>query len=329
MRGYLADIGPTRLAAIGLMLAGAALLVWAGSASLTPPPRAPFELSVTPASGGGEAEAYKLGGAKLESVDVRAAESGKRLAHGVIARAPDGRAAPLSWRNDVTESILFADIRTEDDAKVLAAIREHVPQDAVVLAWWDLSRRIRLIAERAAPLDDPSARGLMTPSAWRDAAASLTGFWGAHVGAASGPAFEKFVDALLMDEMRGADALTPLAAGKPAYIALRLSDIWKAAATGKDRISIAYRDFPAAGGPHGVMKAARQWMEEQKIEGGYAVEPIGTAVRLHYLTRKMDQDLLLAQLLPFSTSNPMRLDRFELVYQHKDYWIYKLAPAKM
>ena len=59
-------------------------------------------------------------------------------------------------------------------------------------------------------------------------------------------------------------------------------------------------------------------------DGAFAAEPIGGATRLHYFQRKADSDTLIAKLLPFSTSNPMQLERLELVYQHKGWWVYRL-----
>jgi hydroxylamine oxidation protein HaoB len=241
-------------------------------------------------------------------------------------------ATPLGWRNAVTEPVFFADIDPADTAKVLAAIREHAPTEAVVFAWWDMSCRIRALAGRQAPLDDPLARGLLTPSAWTVNVAAINenqrAYWGAGVPSGEGEAFAKFIDTLLMDEARGVAALVEIAGGREVFVAVHLSDAWKAAAARPDLLSIAYRDFPGGGDTHGVMKAAREWLQENGIEGGFAVEPMGGAIRLHYLPRKTDSARLLARLLPFSTSNPLKLERLELVYQHKGYWIYKLNAIK-
>jgi len=318
-----------RLASAGLILAGTAILGWAVYSSLRPPP-SPYELATAPAHADSLAEFAGAGVdmANLERIEVRTPEARSPIATGIATRDADRRPTPLGWRNAVTEPVVFADIDPADSAKVLAAIREHVPADAVVLSWWDMSRRIRSVAGRQAPLDDPLARGLLTPTSWSANAAAIDekqrAFWGAGVPSREGEAFARFIDALLLDEARGAAVLAELADRKPAFVAVHLSDVWKAAAAWPDLLSIAYRDFPGGGDMHGVMKAAREWMQENKIEGGFAVEPRGAAIRLHYLPRKTDAERLLARLLPFSGSNPLSLERFELVYQHKGYWIYKL-----
>ncbi len=305
------------LAPAGLIVAGSAILGWAAWSSLRPP-SLPYE----------QATAAGLDIARLERIEIRAPEAGSPIATGIVTRDADRRATPLGWRNAVTEPVFFADIDPADTAKVLAAIREHAPAEAVVFAWWDMSRRIRALAGRRAPLDDPLARGLLTPGAWTVNVAAIIenqrAYWGAGVPSGEGETFAKFIDALLMDESRGVAALAEIAGGKEVFVAVHLSDLWKAAAARPDLLSIAYRDFPGGGDTHGVMKAAREWLQENGIEGGFAVEPMGGAIRLHYLPHKTDSARLLARLLPFSTSNPLKLERLELVYQHKGYWIYKL-----
>lgn len=314
---------------VSLIIAGTIVLAWAGYAALRPAPL-PFELHFAEASSQAGAEFLGLdaGTGKLERLEVRAQGVKNPVATAIVTRDRDGRLVPLSWANAVTEPVFFADLAWAEELKVLTAIEKHLPSDAVVLSWWDLSRRIRSIAKRQAPLDDPLARGLLTPNVWSAAGNSAqdkqVALWGAGVPAPDGEMFGQFIDALCLDEDKGAEELARIAGAHPAYIAVHLSDIWKVATLHPDLISITYRDFPGASSSHGVMKSARQWIEEQKIEGGYAVEPIGNAIRLHYLTRKADSELLLAKLLPFSTSNPLSLHRFGLVYQYKGFWIYEL-----
>jgi hydroxylamine oxidation protein HaoB len=329
----------TRILSGAMIAAGAAIIALAA----LPPPRQPasipYELHVSQAPADALAEQFEpslfsSGGEQppLERLEWTIAGEKTKVASATATRDASGRLVPLDWRNATTESVFFSDMAAADVSKVLKAIKEHVPNDAVVLSWWDLSRKIRRVADRQAPLDDPFARGLLTPAAW-SASATLVNedqqrLWGAGVPSADADVFARFIDALLLDEERGAAALRELAGGRTAYVAVHLSDIWKASAARPDTVQIAYRDFPGAGHAHGVMKAVRQWLQEEKIEGGYAIEPVGPAVRLHYLLNKSNSDLLLARLLPFSTSNPLRLDRLQLVYQHKGFWIYKLTPEK-
>lgn len=313
------------VAGVALIIFGFALLGWAIYAGRNP--TAPFETRLAPisAEAAKEVAGFGLKADRLQQMAVSAKDERKPVADGVIASGDGGRLTPLVWRNQVTEPIFFSDVSADDAAKVLGAIREHTPQDAVVLAWWDFSRAIRLIAERAAPLDDAQARGLLVPAAWSAAAAPERARWGAGVPAASVDVFTRFIDALLdSDEARASDALKKLADGKPAYVAVRISDVWRLAAVRPQKLSIAYKDFAATGVSHGLIKSAQQWLRDEKIEGGYAVEPTGGATRLHYFMRKSDGDRLIARLLPFSTSLPSPPTRLSLVYQHKGWWIYRL-----
>jgi hydroxylamine oxidation protein HaoB len=313
------------IAGVALIVFGFALLGWAIYAGLHP--TVPFETRLAPVSAevAKEADGFGLGADRLQQIEISAKDERRPLAIGIIARDEAGRLTPLRWRNEVTEPIFFSDVTAEDATKVLAAIREHVPQDAVVLAWWDFSRAIRLVASRAAPLDDAQARGLLTPAAWSAATAPERARWGAGAPVASTESFTRFIDALLdSDEMRAADSMKELADGKPAYVAVRISDVWRLAAAKPQKLSIAYKDFAATGVSHGLIKSAQQWLRDEKIEGGFAVEPIGGATRLHYFARKSDADRLIARLLPFSTSLPAPPTRFSLVYQHKGWWIWRL-----
>ena len=312
------------IAGLALIAFGAMLLAWSIFAALHPVSHYAATLSQAPAELRKEAEGFGIASDRLQQIVVTTPEERRPVATGLVARDADGRLVPLVWRNAVTEPIFFPDLSAADMVKVLTAIREHAPGDAVVLAWWDISRAIRLAAGRDAPLDDGAARGLQIPQSWTEARDAERARWGAS--AQSTQAFGEFIDATLSDEARGAQTLKRLAGGKAAYVVAHISDVWKAAAARPDRIAIAYKDFPSSGVSHGLIKSAQQWMRENGIDGAFAVEPILGATRLHYFQRKSDAETLIAQLLPFSTSNPMRLERFELVYQHKGWWIYRLKP---
>ena len=313
-----------RIAGAGLILAGLALLAWAGVSALHKSPSYALSFSVAPEAMRRELAALKLApNTAIQSVEVSTPQEPRPIANGLVAR--DGEhLTPLLWRNAVTEPIFFADASPTDLAAVLAAIHDHAPVEAIVLAWWDFSRAIRLAARRNAPLDDPQARGLLIPTAWKDADDQERSRWGAGAATQTQETFTRFIEALTLPEKDGAARLTQLANGRACFIAVHISDIWKAAAAAPSKLSLAYKDFPSSGVSHGVIKSAKQWMQDNRIDGGFAVEPMGGATRLHYFLRKKDSTALIAKLLPFSTSNPAQLENFDLVYQLKGYWIYKL-----
>lgn len=317
----------------GLAVMGAVLIGLAINSALQPSPF-PYERTAATAAAGSLTD-FGLNGDNLKNAALRRIEWRTPGIRGPVASAlvvtdSERRVVALDWQNFVTEPILNADLSLKEVGKVLTAIREHVPENATLLSWWDLSRKIRFVSQRQAPLDDPMARGLTMPAAWWPSAdrviADEREFWGKGVPEVDGERFGRYIDTLLMDEAAGAEALKALAPAGETYIAVHLSDIWKVASDRPDRVAIAYRDFPAGGQAHGVIKAARQWMTDSKMSFPYAVEPIGNAVRLHYFTNKASAQTLLAKLLPFSESNPLLLKNFELVYQHRGFWIYKIKP---
>lgn len=311
------------IAGLALLAFGVMLLAWSIFAAINP--TAHYAVEVAPAD---DAAAKALAGLPLkpdvQRVDIRELDEKRIVASGLVARGGDGRLTPLEWRNAVTDPVFFSDMTASDLAKTLSAIRENVAEDAVIFAWWDLSRAIRLVSGRNAPLDDAHAAGLQIPASWKNTSAQEAARWGADADDASSKRFASFIDALLMDETAGADALTRLANGKPAYIAVHIADIYKIASARPGKLSVAYKDFASSSISHGVIKSAQQWLQEQKIDGGHAVEPTGGATRLHYLPRKSDGDALIVRLLPFSTSLAAPPTRFALVYQHKGWWVWRL-----
>jgi hydroxylamine oxidation protein HaoB len=307
------------IAGVALIVSGFALFGWAIYAGLNP--TAPFETRLAPisAEAAKDVEGFGLTPECLQQIEVSAKDERRPIATAVVARDDAGRLTPLVWRNQVTEPIFFADVSAAD-RRVLpqsASIR----REAVVLAWWDFARDPAIAGREAPPT---TSEDFHCPPPGR-----LRGRWSARGGArdptSSANSFTRFMDALLdSDEARASEALKKLADGKPAYVAVRISDAWMLAAARPQQLSIAYKDFAATGVSHGLIKSAQQWMRDQKIEGGFAVEPMGGATRLHYFQRKSDGDRLIARLLPFSTSLPSPLTRLSLVYQHKGWWIYRL-----
>jgi hydroxylamine oxidation protein HaoB len=252
------------------------------------------------------------------------------LATSLALSGPSGNVS-LTWENHVAERVLSGDATLDETSRLLKAIHSHVADDDVVFAWWDLSRKIRLITRKDAPLDDRHGRGLLVPEAWEQSREAVkreeARFWKEDVADRAEQDFSSFFDSLLKSETDGANDLEQLARGRRAFVVVRLSDLWRLASDRPDLLSIAYRDFPGSAQSHGVMKQVREWLRESGLDYPYAVEPIGSAVRIHYLPKAEQQNLLIAKLLPFTTTNPLGLSRFRLVFQHRGYWIYRLVPA--
>ena len=272
-------------------------------------------------------EKLKLPDTSLQAIKIYSSASSNKLANGVVFKN-DGQITPIYWHNEVTEPILFQDISADDLSIVLEAIRVHVPDKALILSWWDLSRAIRLISKKSAPLDDQLARGLFIPDSLSNNFIGEANRWGANTPKNLSDMFTQFIDALTSKESEAFTILNKITQGQPAYIVVHISDVWKIANMQSDKMSVGFKDFPSATLSHGVIKSAMEWMRLNKIEGGYASEPIGGAIRVHYFINKSDSERLIAQLLPFSTSMLGNLKYFKLVYQLKGYWIYEIISGK-
>lgn len=269
-------------------------------------------------------EKLKLPAASLHEIKIYSSTSRNKLAIGVVLKN-DSEITPIYWHNEVTVPFLFHEISPDDLSIVLEAIRAHVPDKALILSWWDLSRAIRLISKKSAPLDDQLARGLFIPDSLSNKLVEEANRWGATTPKYLSDMFTIFIDALTSKEPEAFTLLNNITHGQPAYIVVHISDVWKIANIQSDKMSMGFKDFPSAGLSHGVIKSAIEWMRVNKIEGGYAAEPIGGAIRVHYFINKSDSERLIAQLLPFSTSILGNLKNFKLVYQFKGYWIYEIA----
>jgi hydroxylamine oxidation protein HaoB len=184
------------------------LSLLAAISALRPPPL-PYELYISQASQGTLTEfpELKLEAGKLESLELNTPGSKNPLATAVVMRDREGRLVPLSWSNGVTEPVLFLDVIPAEASKVLAAIRQHVSSEAIILSWWDFSRRIRTIAQRRAPLDDPLARGLLIPAAWSPVGnlvfETQSALWGSGVPAGDATTFARFIEMRATSSYRG------------------------------------------------------------------------------------------------------------------------------
>ncbi len=313
-----------RIIAVLLIILGAMLLGWSVWSVFNQPTQYKINISSPSEEIIRITEKLKLPAASLQEIKIYSSTSGNKLANGVVLKN-DGRITPIYWHNEVTEPILFHEISADDLSIVLEAIRIHVPDKALILTWWDLSRAVRLISKKSAPLDDQLARGLFIPDSLSNNFIGEANRWGANTPKYLSDMFTQFIDALTSKEPEAFKLLNNITHGQPAYIVVHISDVWKIANMQSDKISMDFKDFPSVSLSHGVIKSAMEWMRLNKIEGGYAAEPIGRAIRVHYFINKSASERLIAQLLPFSTSMFSNLKYFKLVYQFKGYWIYEIA----
>ena len=257
----------------------------------------------------------------------------KPLAVAYLARRGDAPPVMLNWENRSGEPVVFLDGKLSELTVLATAIAKHVPKDAVVLAWWDTSRQIRLLTGYETVFSSHLGEPLVMPSLWRARSGAIVKyereFWRAPASAEESRKFQRFADALVADPKEGAAMLRELIGGHEAYIAVHLSDLYKLGLMRPERLDVAYKDFPLQGGDvHGLSGMVKRWQADNK-HTAYSVHGLSeNVVRAYFLTGDKSGNTLLAQMLPFTTSNPVEFQALKLVYQQGGYWVYKIPPTQ-
>lgn len=237
----------------------------------------------------------------------------------------------LAWQHQAPEPVLQPGTDPRALNALATAVAKHLPEGALLLGWWDVSRQLQALAHARVLFDRNLLEPLLIPPPWRGSEDSIErlerAFWQVPQDEQSRRLFREFVSALLDKPEVALPRLRKLAGTGEVYLVLQTADAYRAGLLAPERFAVGFKDFPRAGGPHGVIQNAKTWLKEQGYEA-YAVEPSGdAAVRVYYLTDASSREALIAQVLPFSHSNPLTLPAPQVVYQHGSYWIYKLPPA--
>lgn len=312
-----------------LVAGGLALLIWAGWEAFLPEP-APYNYALV--GEGGLEDFPDLG---LQGPDDLAVKRFELRAESVISPLalvhvgmPADGAAPvlLDWRNMTAEPILALGVRTPDLNDLVAAVGTNIAPEALVLAWWDTSRQLKVLSGRTVLFDANLAVPLLVPDAWTSRIDSIVAleeqFWA--VSRADAPLFDRFLDALVADPQTGAARLRALAQGGPAFVVVHLSDAYRLGFLRPNRFAVGYRDFAGVGDVHTEVSVVKEWLAENGYTS-YAVERLSLVkIRVHFLADVASENTLLAALLPFTSSNPMILEDLGLVANYGGYWVYEL-----
>ncbi|HLA61433.1 MAG TPA: hydroxylamine oxidation protein HaoB, partial [Nitrospiraceae bacterium] len=224
-----------------------------------------------------------------------------------LARRGNAPPVMLSWENRSDEPVVFVDGKLSELTVLATAIAKHVPKDAAILAWWDTSRQIRLLTGYQTVFSSHLRQPLLMPSLWRPRSGAIEKyereFWRAPASAEESQKFQRFADALAADPKEGVAMLRELTGGREAYVAVHLSDLYKLGLMRPDRLSVAYKDFPLQGGDvHGLSGMVKSWLVDNNYTG-YTVYGLSeNVVRAYFLTDAKSGNTLLAQMLPFTTS---------------------------
>lgn len=294
------------------------------------PQIAPFAYSDTEAAASPEAVTLaEWLGATPVVLELRAPGEDRALARAEAARMPDGRHLLLSWQPTVTGPMLRAEVRADEEKRLIEALRAHLPEGSAILAMPETSRRLTAFVAADMPLAEAPAP-LLLPPQWQDAAdaaqAADMGAWGAPP-APDEAALAPYLDALLAEDVSGAARLRVLAGTGDAYVLVHLRDAFTMGLIRPDRFAMAQRSFVASEFSHDLAREAKTWGREEG-HAAYSIDrdPEGR-LRGHFLSDARETATLLAQLLPFNTTRLGEVPGMRLVWQGGGYWLYRIAPV--
>ena len=324
------------LVAGGLLLSG-----WVTWAVFKPvPPRAPYSYALIkegnvgsfPDLGLGEDDGKDHGDLVIRKYELRVEEIDKPVAVLHTGTREDESPVILDWHSNLAEPVVNIASRISQTTTVAKAVSKHAPEGASVIGWWDVSRRLKLLSQADVLFDRHLARPLLLPEVWRRHRETIEAeerkFWGMVQDQPQELLFERFVEALLSDEQAAAAAaLRRLTGGREAFLVFSLQDAFKLGAMHPDRFGIGFKDFAKSGDTHGLASTIKKWLKEEGYDNYTMQQLHDTVVRVYFLTDERSSRTLLSQALPFSNSRPLELTEIELVYQHGDYWVYRVPPA--
>ncbi len=323
---------PGLVAGIGavMLVAGGLLTAYAFQVEKRPTPYV-YEIGEVDQPGeASRALSGMLPEAKLRSVSLRTADTGKLVASGQVLERAGAPGLIVGWKSEIGEPVLRSDIAVEEERGLAEALRKHLPADSLVYAMPALSRRLAALVPAAgfplAGADDGAT--LRAPDAWagaKEAIAVTEKQWRGAPDARADERFAAFLDALGAEDKYGIARLQVLAEARESYVVLHVRDAFDIGVAAPDRFAVGLRDFPGASDVHDVTKLVKTWVKDEGF-AAYAVIPRDeNAVRAYYLADAAGKSSLLGQLLPFNSARLGQLPDAGLVFQHGGYWVYRIA----
>jgi len=209
------------------------------------------------------------------------------------------------------------------------AIDRHVDDDALFVTWWDNAQRVHLLTGKKSWIQSPAAELF---------AADHRDFW----RRVSGGFFENpellryLAEWLTMNtEQALASILESVGKGQEVYLLVSTDDLARISEIGKlsgRPLPFETRVFRMDGNIHNLIARVKQWASE-KGSGSYLVQRLpGVGVRAWRITTPAGEKMLIARLLPFTSSLSDSLPAgLDLVYRSE--WggylsIYRWHPSE-
>lgn len=270
-------------------------------------------------------------GAEVHSAQVKSATRSQVLARVKLAQSGADRVL-LDWQAQVDDPFLTLLPPLAETAALAPVIRRHVPDDAVLLAWWDVSRQLRLLAEVRVAFEQPLGLPLFVPRRWQDEADAVRAieqaFWqpAGQAQETEQATFERFVDALLAPEQEGVAALRALGEGQPVVLVLHVRDLILLGQMQPQKLGVAFRDFGTPTEVHGMIQRVRAWLRENDYPAYGLLHSSSDVVRAVALTDAASSQTLAARLLPLIGNDQSDVASTRLVYRSGGYIVFEIAP---
>lgn len=323
------------LPSLGIILVagGLFLLGWFTYLWVTPPPP-PYGYHLVEEGGVDAFKDLGLSGfpeLSISKFEVRIGDIDKPLAFVYRASRPGSAPVLLHVENEYPEPITAMEVMLPEATALSAAISKHVPQDAIILAWWDISRKLSLLSSRQVLFNSHLAQPVLAPTYWKDRSESILRyeqeFWGGQSSDNERAEFDRFVDALIAFPKKGASEMRELVGSREAYVVVHISDIYKLGLMRPERIDVAFKDFPLTGNVHGLTNQVKAWLTDNNYTS-YTLQSLSEKiVRAFFLREGGSSNILLAKMLPFSNARPLDIEALQLVHKEGGYWIYKVPSA--
>lgn len=317
-----------------IVLTGLLALALVGTARAAEDEAPPYRYELGPELGAtelGELAPLLPSGTAVRSAQVLAPDQSRALAEVRLAETAQGPVL-LDWQALVDDPFLTLLPPLVETTVLAPILQRHVAADATVLAWWDVSRQIRLLTGASVVFAEPLGEPLFVPVRWREQADAVAGveraFWQApDAGAlqAASDRFQGFVAALLAPEREGMAALWALGEGKPVVLVLHVRDLILLGQMAPQELGVAFRDFGSLSEVHGMIQRVRAWMREND-HAAYGLLQGGTGpVRAVALTDEVSSQTLVARLLPLIGNDQSDVAGARLVYRTGGYIVFEIA----
>ena len=331
------------LPSLGILLVtgGLLLLAWFAYLWFNPQP-APYRYTLVAEGGTDQFSQLSLEAwpdLTIAQYEIHAEGVNDPIALATTARRGQTPPILISWENRSSELLISLDSKLSELTALATAINKHAGKDARILAWWDTSRQIRLLTGRDTLFSAHLGEPLILPGPWQAYSDAIrhheNQFWGAPASAEEHRTFQRFADALIAEPNPGADILRDLAgiasagseAAREAYLVIHVTDLYKLGLLRPEHFDLALKNFPMEGNMHGMIGYLKKWMQDNNF-ATYTLQSLSDSmVRGYFLRDANSSNTLIAQMLPFTTTQPLDFEALQLIYQQGGYWVYQIPPT--